>query len=283
MPKLLRKIISRLIRIFKNRVIQPYLDSTELPYFDKVERAKDSLFNNIGQFNTTKNLSPEIGSSLAQYYAYSEWARVALDVTNQYSGGDYFEFGSEGLNTLCNFLAAFQLQGYDRSMPDVRAFAFDVYGDPSNDPSLGVVEQNYFNQYTKGKDYYAEMQTKLEDFGVMPGRVELVKGYFKDTLNESFKQRLRAENRRIGFAFLDCNIPSSYKTVFDFLLDFLREEKTFIYMDEYFQIPGVAKLFEEFCESVYSRYGLRARYIRTAGAYGALFVFISDKPYSGTR
>jgi hypothetical protein len=52
------------------------------------------------------------------------------------------------------------------------------------------------------------MEKKLRDFGLMAGRVELIKGYFKDTLNDVFKARLRAENRRIGVAFLDCNIPS---------------------------------------------------------------------------
>jgi hypothetical protein len=235
------------------------------------------LFNNTGQFRSPKNLTAPIKSILAQNFAYSEWARIALDVANQYPNGDYFEFGSEGLNTLCNFLAAFHLNGHDQNKPEVRCFAFDVFGDPADDASLTSTEQTYFNVHTRSQRFYGDMEKKLRDFGLMAGRVELIKGYFKDTLNDVFKARLRAEKRRIGFAFLDCNIPSSYKTCFDFLVEFIQEDKAFIYMDEYFQIPGVAALFDEFCAAALERYGLQARYVRTAGAYGALFVLIRSK------
>jgi len=271
----MRRLLSRIRR----RLRPAKAAEVELPYEAQLEKARHSLFNSVGQFQSPKHLPRELGSSIAQYYAYSEWARIALDVANQFGEGDYFEFGSEGLNTLCNFLAAFHLNGYDRLKPNARCFAFDVFGDPYEDTSLPSQEQTYFKSYSKGTSYYAEMQKKLDDFGVMPGRVELIKGYFKDTLNDAFKARLRAENRRVGFAFLDCNIPSSYKTVFDFLLDFPAEEKFFVYMDEYFQIPGVASLFDEFSAAILKRYGMKARYVRTAGAYGALFHFITDKPW----
>ena len=271
----------RLLKLFG--VPERVNPSDDMSLEARSERARHSLFNIIGQFRSPKDLPRDIGSVLAQYYAYSEWARIALDVANQYADGDYFEFGSEGLNTLCNFLGAFHLNGHDLTKPNVRFFAFDVFGDPSDDPNLPSPEKTYFNVYRKGASYFGEMQKKLDDFGLMPGRVELIKGYFKDTLNDPFKDRLRAENRRVGFAFLDCNIPSSYKTVFDFLLDFLHEDKFFIYMDEYFQIPGVADLFDEFCAAVLQRYGLKPRYVRTAGTYGALYVFITDRPWGTTK
>ena len=55
----------------------------------------------------------------------------------------------------------------------------------------------------------------------------------------------------------------------------MREDRAFIYMDEYFQIEGVADLFDEFCEAVKGR-GLVARYVRDAGAFGALFVLMRN-------
>ena len=79
------------------------------------------LFNNTGQFRSPKHLTAPTKSSLAQYFAYSEWARIALDVANQYPNGDYFEFGSEGLNTLCNFLAASISMGMIRISPRLGA------------------------------------------------------------------------------------------------------------------------------------------------------------------
>jgi hypothetical protein len=42
-------------------------------------------------------------------------------------------------------------------------------------------------------------------------------GYFQETLNDAFKEELRREGRKIGFAFLDCNLSSSYKVCFEFL------------------------------------------------------------------
>ena len=262
----------------ENGVLLPLSEQTEM------RKIWHLLFNNIGQFQSPKHLPATIKPILAQYFSYSEWARIALDVANQYPGGDYFEFGSEGLNTLCNFLAAFHLNGHDQNKPDVRCFAFDIFGDPRDDASLTSTEQTYFNVHRRsGQDYYGEMEKKLHDFGLMAGRVELIKGYFKDTLNDAFKSRLHAEKRRVGFAFLDCNIVSSYKTCFDFLVEFIREERAFIYMDEYFQIPGVATLFDEFCSAVLKRYGLKARYIRTAGAFGALFVLIGSPTHKSRR
>jgi hypothetical protein len=47
-------------------------------------------------------------------------------------------------------------------------------------------------------------------------------------------------------------------------------------MDEYFQIEGVADLFDEFREAMRSRRGLVARYVRDAGAFGALFALMRD-------
>jgi len=224
-----------------------------------------------GQFLPVSHIPRETLSIIAQGYAYSEWARIALDVANQYSEGDYFEFGSEGLNTLCNFLVAFHLNGHDVGKPEVKCFAFDIFGDPRPGMELEEDEKAYFDVYTKGSNYYSEMQRKLRDYRIMEGRVELVKGFFKDSLNDPFKERLRREGRRVGFAFLDCNLPSSYATVLDFLEEFIHPTKSFVYLDEYYQFPQVANLFDAFCENVRELYGLKPRFVRTAGSYGALF------------
>ena len=38
----------------------------------------------------------------------------------------------------------------------------------------------------------------------------MVPGYFQDTLNDALKAKMKAEKRRVGFAFLDCSLGSSY-------------------------------------------------------------------------
>ena len=79
-----------------------------------------------------------------------------------------------------------------------------------------------------------------------------------------------AENRKIGFAFLDCNIGSSYKTVFEWIFPMLGKN-SYIYMDEYFQNPGVADYFEQFKEELRSQRNMGCVYIRNAGGFGGLF------------
>jgi hypothetical protein len=233
------------------------------------------MFSHDGRLRTTRYLPWYLRRSFSNYFASREWAEIALIVANQYPGGDYFEFGSEGFRTFRNFLSAFHLNGHTEKMPDVKFFAFDVFGEPKPASSLTEIEKPYFAVYRGlGRDYYRAAEARLRHHGLLLDRCVIVKGHFGDTLNEKFKAQLRAENRRIGFAFLDCNIASSYKTCLEFLQEFMREDRAFIYMDEYFQIEGVADLFDDFCETMKTRYGLQARYVRDAGAFGALFVLM---------
>ena len=264
-------------RNFKTKVAEIYRSLAYSATAGVVEGAvRRCLFSHDGRLRTTRLLPWYLRRSFSNYFASREWAEIALIVANQYPGGDYFEFGSEGFRTFRNFLSAFHLNGHTEKMPDVRFYAFDIFGEPKLTSSLTEIEKPYFEVYRDlGADYYRAADARLRHHGLLLDRCVIVKGHFEDTLNESFKAQLRTENRRIGFAFLDCNIASSYKTCFDFLQEFMREDRAFIYMDEYFQIEGVADLFDEFCEAVKGR-GLVARYVRDAGAFGALFVLMRN-------
>ena len=233
------------------------------------------LFSHDGRLRTTRYLPWYLRRSFSNYFACREWAEIALIVANQYPGGDYFEFGSEGFRTFRNFLSAFHLNGHTEKMPNVKFFAFDIFGEPKSGSFLTETEKPYFAVYGGlGRDYYRKAEARLRHHGLLLDRCVIVKGHFEDTLSEKFKAQLRTENRRIGFAFLDCNIASSYQTCFSFLQDFMREDRAFIYMDEYFQIEGVADLFDDFCAIMRSRHSLQARFVRDAGAFGALFVLM---------
>lgn len=235
------------------------------------------MIGHDGRVRTTKYLPRGLRISLAAYFACRERAEIALMVANQYPGGDYFEFGSESFRTFSNFLSAFHLNAHDETMPDVKFFAFDVFGEPRPDPVLSGEQKAYFGFYRSlGEYHYRKAEARLRNHGVLFERCEVVKGYYHETLNDAFKARLKAENRRFGFAFLDCNIPASYKTCFDFLEEFVRPDRCFIYMDEYFQTHEVPGQFEAFCANVRARHGLHARYIRNAGAYGALFILMRE-------
>jgi hypothetical protein len=235
------------------------------------------LIRHNGTLRSTKYLPWRLRQSFATYYACQERAEIAIMVANQYPGGDYFEFGSEGFYTFCNFLTAFHLNGHTEGKPDVKFYAFDIFGEPKSEAQLTSEEKPYFAVYRGlGIEHYRRAEARLRNHDLMLDRCVQVKGHYEDTLNETFKAQLRAENRRVGFAFLDCNIAKSYQTCFDFLEDFVREDRVFIYIDEYFQTHEVPRMFEAFCANVGKRYGLRPHYIRNAGAYGALFILMHE-------
>jgi len=231
-----------------------------------------------GTLRTTKYLPRDLKRAFATYYACRERIDIALMVANQYPGDDYFEFGSEGFYTFCNFLSAFDLNGHTEGKPNVKFYAFDVFGEPKAERMTTALEKQYFGVYRDlGLEHYRQAEVRLRKHaGPLLERCIQVKGHYEDTLNDDLKAQLRAENRRVGFAFLDCNIAASYQTCFNFLEDFVREDRVFIYMDEYFQTHEVPRMFDRFCANVGKRHGLKPRYIRNAGAYGALFILMAE-------
>ena len=234
------------------------------------------LIQHNGRLRSSRRLPARLKAAFANRYAILERTEVALTVASMYSGGDYFEFGSESFTTLRNFLTAFDLNSRATGhLKDIKFFAFDVFGDVDSGRGVPQKDRWYYEHY-RGDAEYRKHEEELRRHNLFLDRCELVKGYFEDTLNEEFKARLRRERRTVGFAFLDCNIAPSYQTCFDFLEEFMRPDRSFIYMDEYFLTLEVPAMFAQFCQKVRERHGLAARYIRNAGAFGALFILMQD-------
>jgi len=241
-----------------------------------------TMFRYSGTLRSSRLLPSRLKTSFAYRYAGQERAEIALTVAGMYPGGDYFEFGSEGFNTFRNFLTAFDINGLTTKLPDTHFFAFDVFGDLDSGRGIREEDSWYFERY-RGDAHYREAERRLRKHGLLLDRCEFVKGYFEDTLNDAFKSRLDREGRKVGFAFLDCNISSSYRTCFEFLEGFMRTDRSFVYMDEYFLTLDVPQMFDEFCCRLRERYGLAVRYVRNAGSFGALFCLMQEgvlKPHT---
>lgn len=133
-----------------------------------------------------------------------------------------------------------------------------------NVSTLGYAEHVRGAKYQQSLDFLAQ-------HGILESQCILVKGYFQDTLTPEFHARYTQEGRHIGFAFLDCNITSSYQICLDFIRDFVGAG-TYVYMDEYFINHDVPAVFGDFSERLQQRKGLRSIFIRNAGTFGALFV-----------
>lgn len=227
--------------------------------------------DDAGVLRSVARLTDGQKSALATAYAYRARADIALDVACAYPGGDYFEFGSAGLCTFRSFLAAFDINsGHTRGFPDVKFWAFDIFGNPDQGSGAPTAERGYFEGW-RGTEVANDPDLLLTPYGPLKDRCILVPGYYQDTLNEALKAKIRAERRKIGFAFLDCNLGSSYEIVFNFLIDVIVPDKMFIYLDEYLMDPPVASLYQKFSAEVKRRHGLTSLYIRNAGSFGALF------------
>lgn len=226
------------------------------------------LLNPYGVLNTSCNMSDEEKRRYSIWFDFKERAECAMIVAQFYPGGDYFEFGSEGVGTLRNFLTAFDLNGKGKVFPETMFYAFDIFGDMTGAES----DLEYFKAWHDSKlDRYKSALKSITDHNLFMEKVQLVKGFFRDTINQKFKTEYLGKNKKIGFAFLDCNISNSYSEVFSFLRNTLLP-KSFVYMDEYFCNDDVPKLYAEFVKQEKRK----SMYIRNAGCFGALFQLTTE-------
>lgn len=242
------------------------------PFYRAAKRLTSDIKDDFGVLRPVSHLTAKQKSIMASTRNYRARSELALDVASNCPRGDYFEFGAGSLNTFRSFVAAFDLYGYTTRFPETRFYAFDIFGNPDQGRGPPAGERDFFEHWRNPLDVAAPLSS-LEPYGPLKDRCFLVPGYFQDTLNDDFKAMMRAENRRIGFAFLDCNLPSSYKLVFDFILDVMKPERMFIYIDEYFEehTPSIHPLYEAFAAEAKQRHGLDSLYMRNAGGFGALF------------
>ncbi len=223
---------------------------------------------------------------LSHYFLNRERAKVAIQAAQFFQGGDYMEFGSIGANTMRNFLSAAKFTNIDTKYPETLFWAFDFFGDFDgiSDESKKVFsssQEKYFNNWSSTKEapkphhQADEFMKIIHQHGVLAGRVRTVAGYFEDTLNTELREKFKAEDRKIGFAFLDCNLVASYRTVFSFITDFIFPG-SFIYLDENYVRVGedgydIKPAVEEFKKDLAEK-NMVIDFICSAGAFGALYL-----------
>lgn len=238
----------------------------------------NAIRDDHGVLRSVSRMTPYRRMLIASARNYRARSEIALDVASNYPGGDYFEFGAGSLNSFRTFLAAFDLNGLALRFPELRFYAFDIFGNPDHGSGPPPDDRQYFEHWRNPFNVAAPLAS-LEPYVGLKDRCVLVPGYFQDTLSDEFKTMIRNENRKIGFAFLDCNIASSYKIAFDFLLDVMKPQRMFIEIDEYFEEhkPSIHPLYDDFAGEAKRRYNLDSLYMRNAGAFGAFFCLMPGR------
>lgn len=223
------------------------------------------------------------------HFHHREKSDVMMTVCSSWYSGDFMEFGSGDLNTFRDFLTAYNICGMTRMYEDVQFWAFDIFGKLEED--VGDLT-NYFSPYTKNGDNLAWHQRLLEQHGLYVDKCNLVQGLFKNTLTQELKEKWsndkapgidysetalhlapehrNSDKRQLGFASIDCNIGSAYKTVFEWIFNVMAPN-SYIYMDEGLQSPEVLAMWSQFRGALYRKRGIDTCYIRNAGGFGSLW------------
>lgn len=244
---------------------------------------------NGGPLVSSKNWSAQDKQDSEVFYHHKEKAECAMVASSSWYGGDIFEFGSHDLCTGRNLLTAIDISGMAKAYTDTRFYFFDAFGKfPADMGELGL----YFKPYSDQGDQIRLHQAYLQEHGLFLDKCYLVQGLFQDTCTKEFKDAWRndkpviedhsktalhlpAENRnsatrQIGFLSVDCNVPSSYKTVFEYTFDMLAEN-SYVYLDEGLQSADVLDMWDKFTAALESKRNMKAVYIRNAGGFGSLF------------
>ncbi|MEV0764784.1 TylF/MycF/NovP-related O-methyltransferase [Nocardia sp. NPDC050435] len=166
-------------------------------------------------------------------FAFARWGRLP---------GDYLEFGVYDGWTLT---AAYHL-AQKHGLREMRFLGFDSFdGLPISDD----VDRYPFQQFTQGQlrcDQPSVVRNLRRD-GVDMSKVELVKGWYSETLSDETRQRLNL--RHAAVVWVDCDLYASTVPVLDFILPVL-QDGTVLIMDDWFLFRahpdrGERKAFDE--------------------------------------
>lgn len=242
---------------------------------------RQDLHKPNGSFETSANLAEaqKIQNDVA--FQFREKACCSLIAASSWYGGDYFEFGSHGLNTFRNMLTAYDICGMSRVRPDVRFYAFDIFGDPTVNAKNTKVAEDFIAKnpaYVSSGNVFREHQSMIEKHGLYVDQCILVQGLYENTLTEEFKKMYKSERREIGYAFLDCNHTETYKEVLEFVFGLLAMN-SYIYMDQYFQNVEVMELWDDCEKKLFKKRKIKTKFVRSAGGTGAIFRLYDPNPY----
>ncbi|MGV3769085.1 MAG: TylF/MycF/NovP-related O-methyltransferase [Sphingobium phenoxybenzoativorans] len=174
--------------------------------------------------------------------------------------GDYLEFGvSRGSSLACVHKVL-----SEAGMTQARLIGFDSFeGMPSGSEAEGWTEGDFRSTLPATKRHLASK-------GVNLNRVELVKGWFDDTLNDGTRDRLNLS--RAGLIMIDCDIYSASKQALEFCEPFIGEQAVIMFDDwGWAERMGKTGQKEAFAEFLAAHPSLKANEIMGYNASSRIF------------
>ena len=145
--------------------------------------------------------------------------------------GDYVEFGvylGRSLAHAYKFSSYYSLPKKNRDFTSMRFYGFDSFrGLPAS-----VNKESSFSDGEFSDTTLETVKDKLKAKGVDFKRVDLVPGFFNDTLTEDNKKRF--DIKRSAIVFFDCDLYESTQLALNFIGDSVVNGSVFIFGDWYY-------------------------------------------------
>lgn len=211
-----------------------------------------------------------------------EFYRNAMDfIIGSHIAGSYFEFGVHRARTFTMVMGLDDF--YAKNMGTTaggltpksgggymdRYFAFDSFEGFPDDVNVRDHPQYMSGGAKTGANDFLNL---LKDYNQSAERVELIKGFYSESLTDELKQRFVTENTKASLITVDCNLYESYKSVFAWV-DQLMQPGTVLYLDDFnsekaLPTQGPRLAFEEYREQTKWKFDL----FLTVGWCGRSFI-----------
>ncbi len=194
------------------------------PVFDWIEKRHSgfALFRNYAPKERDRN---EILRKIMNYCAESRLR------------GDYLEFG---VFKGGNFAAAMKWAAKNKKLDNMQFYAFDSFrGLPAIQGKDSEFKQFNQGEYTASLDVFKKT---LRLAGLKENKVEIVPGWFNETLNAKTKKTLPLKSAAV--VWIDCDLYESTVPVLDFITDYL-VDGTILVFDDWYLFRGSPKRGEQ--------------------------------------
>lgn len=139
--------------------------------------------------------------------------------------GSYFEFGVHKAQTFRMALRESYVKKFTKDF-----YAFDSFQGLPHEKNF--TDQN--DRFKKGNLLTNERQfNKLINPYLKGRKVNLIKGFYNKTLNNSLIKKLRSKNVKASFVCIDCDLNKSVELAIKFCKPFLMQG-TILYVDDYY-------------------------------------------------
>ncbi len=221
----------------ENKVVYTKIDPLPIEPWVKLETNKD-----LSDWGKVEEIQYN------QSYRVTEKAhffRKAFDyICSSQIDGDYYEFGCHRARTFRMALT----ESRKHNKTSMNYLAFDSFeGLPLNVINDADVQEYKKNALTTTEEEFLKIINK---HGLYLDKIDLYKGYYKDSLTDTLQEKLISERKKISLVNIDCDLYESALPIFPFI-DPLLQLGSVIYIDDLFAgykgnpYKGVGRAFVE--------------------------------------